>query len=170
MLHLFKPGGVSGSNCWLLSFKTVSQLWTAWGQGCWPGTCVCKWPEELGVWCGVFIYCFSEECPLGVSAREENALLEGKCCEMESHFFSLWCLFSCFQYFLSFPVKIWILPVVSSFHNSEMLDICTFYVSFLDLAVGFPSRRAVRSETSPADLGRAPEWLEAVDKSNWNFL
>lgn len=47
-----------------------------------------------------------------------------------------------------------------------MLDICTSYMSFLGLAVGFPCRRAVRSEASPADLGRAPEWLEAVDKSD----
>lgn len=65
---------------------------------------------------------------------------------------------------VSSPVKIQFFPLVSSFHSSEMLDICILYVSVLGLAVGFPYRREVRSETSPADLGRAPEWLEAVDK------
>ena len=47
-----------------------------------------------------------------------------------------------------------------------MLDVCILYLSFLGLAVGFPSGRPVGSETSPAGLGRAPEWLEAVDKSD----
>lgn len=36
-----------------------------------------------------FIYCFSEDCPLGVLAREENALLESRCSKMESDLFTM---------------------------------------------------------------------------------
>lgn len=40
----------------------------------------------------------------------------------------------------------------------------------LGSAVGPASRRAARSETSPADLGGLPGWLEAADKSDVDFL
>lgn len=57
MLHLFKPGVVSACSCWLLSFKTVSQLWTAWDRGVCQGRASllqCKQPEGLGF--GVFFF------------------------------------------------------------------------------------------------------------------
>lgn len=81
MLHLFKPGVVSAHSCWLLSFKTVSQLWTAWDRGVCQGCASllqCKQPEDLGFG-GFFLYCFLEECLLDALARKENALLESRC-------------------------------------------------------------------------------------------